>query len=175
MFCLLSLEITAQTDSTTVKRYQVAFVPHYNLISAVRIDFEFKFKNKNQYLQFTPRFYFNTNDPNFSGAGTGLFHKLIFNTSKVEKIKPYFSYGVEFTNYIISPFDSNKYKVDSYRFSAMLGFQLNISKTMFLDFYSGIGYTDNNSQNDNHYGEYMYEPEYSGFTVPSGFRIGFMF
>lgn len=173
ILCLLTLEISGQNDSIDQKQYQLAFVPHYNLINGVRIDFEYKFKNANQYLQFAPRIYLDMS--NFFGVGTGLFHKLALNTSNIKRAKPYFSYGAEYTNYIINSFRNEEYSVDSYRFSVMLGLQLDVSDFVFLDFYLGSGYSYITKGDRGDFFGDMYNPEYVGIYMPAGFRIGIKF
>ena len=173
---LFSIHSVAQTDSVQLRQFQAAFVPHYALMDGIRLDFEYKLKNKNQYLQFAPRFYFDSYEDEFFGVGLGIFHKSILNKSKSRIVNTYVSYGGDYTHYILETREqSEKYPSESFRLNVSLGVQINIVQSLFIDFYVGSGFTYSfNDQDEINYAD-MYDPEFSGIYIPVGFRFGAMF
>lgn len=202
---LLAMQtISSQNESviqlnTLERKFAIAFVPQYAIVSGMRLDFDIKVA-PNQYVTVAPQMYYNSNykmyyrEPvDMRGVGVNLNYRYIFNNT-VNAEGPYLGLGLAYKYYDVSYWGTqwvnyiengntfqrqedatiNKY-FNQAGYDLLFGYQTNWER-LFLDFYIGWGFrlSDFKSEGSNpdKWGETIFDPGYSGFLPTAGFRLG---
>jgi hypothetical protein len=167
----------AQTDTIPLKRFNIAFSPLRMIYDGMQTDIEFRRKHKAHYIGLSPRFYFNSYRKEFFGVGSGLSYKIILDKKLDDNFSPYVMGTGEYTYYKFYgtnyPEADVKYYTNSFRLSAVTGFQLILADAFFFDAFVGYGFAYSvNSKDFSQNSGRMYDHQYSGIYIPFGFRLG---
>lgn len=205
---LLVAGFTQETEKED-SGFSIGFAPQYTFMNGFRIDLDFKINdNQNHWLVIAPQFYLKQEsndtyyynywyDDNYWGVGTDLLYRIY--VAEGSKAKgAYFSPGLTFQYFRI---DGEMYQVEpfidagtSYFYlvegktksslfktgpNILLGYQFNINKKLYVDFYGGIGFRLSFDNRDGdikrYYNDWWGDIGYSGILLNGGIRAGVVF
>ncbi|SHE74220.1 hypothetical protein SAMN05444274_102256 [Mariniphaga anaerophila] len=206
LFLFFPLLISAQNiteEKTKQLTFGVGVVPQYAILNGMRIDFDYKLNDKNQWLVVAPQVYLSS-DPNFTwdynsmtGFGIELQHKVFLN-KEFKTVNPYFAYGPTFNyfsvqddgltarsynedggNYIGLVEDEMTTRIFKFGGNIILGLHYFLFDNLYMDAYVGTGirfsYDNQTSGLHGYYNDWWADLGYSGTLMVGGIRFGVMF
>ncbi len=173
----------------------ISIVPSYLITHGIRIDYDFKIKERN-WIQLAPQFYLKENrDYNTEyeylddysqhvGAGLHLYHKIYFEDN-FSTYNPYISYGPVYQfhklNYDESYFNNTierSTSINKFGTDLIFGVMYSFNRFFAIDFYGGVGFRysiySTNADVLRKFNESYSDFGYKGNLLTLGIRISFL-